>query len=61
LFWRRGITCPFRLQKRPDVPPDVAAIIMKCLEPEPAERYPSAKALAEDQAMKLRFQEIFGD
>lgn len=32
----------------PDVPDDLATIVMKCLEKEPARRYDSARALAED-------------
>lgn len=31
-----------------DVPPDLAAILTRCLAREPAERYPSARAVAED-------------
>jgi serine/threonine protein kinase len=34
--------------ERPDVPPDLDGIVVKCLEKEPARRYQSAAALAED-------------
>jgi serine/threonine protein kinase len=36
------------LQVRPDLPRDLAAIVEKCLEREPARRYPDAAALAAD-------------
>ena len=40
---------PAPLRKiRPEIPTDVETIIMKCLEKDPARRYPSARALAED-------------
>src|SRR5262249_50854177 len=39
--------CPPR-RLRADVPADLEAVCLKCLEKEPARRYPSAAALAED-------------
>jgi WD40 repeat protein len=33
---------------RPDLPPDLEAIILKCLDREPSRRYPSAKDLGDD-------------
>jgi eukaryotic-like serine/threonine-protein kinase len=36
------------VRTRPDVPVDLDAIAMKCLAKQPGDRYPSAKALAED-------------
>jgi hypothetical protein len=41
-------TPPGRL--RPDVPPDLEAVVLKCLEKSPARRYASAGALADDLA-----------
>ena len=39
---------PSPRQRRPDLPADLETIIMKCLEKDPARRYPTARALAED-------------
>ncbi len=34
--------------RRPQIPPDLDAVVMRCLERDPRRRYPSARALAED-------------
>ncbi len=39
---------PTRL--RPEVPPELEAVVLRCLEKDPARRYPSAEALADDLA-----------
>src|SRR5262249_34072937 len=48
----RDPTPPGRV--RPGVPPELEAICLKCLEKDPAARYPSAEALAEDLERSLR-------
>ena len=42
----RGFPTPRALQ--PDLRPDLEAILLRCLEPEPGDRYPSAAALAQE-------------
>src|SRR5262249_46373984 len=39
---------------RPDVPPELEAVCLKCLEKDPARRYPTAASLAEDLDRWLR-------
>lgn len=48
--------CPRKYN--PSVSPATAAIIRRCLEPDPAHRYPSAKALAEDIERHLRYEPL---
>ena len=42
----------------PGIPPDLATIVMKCLEKDPAMRYPSARELAEDLSLYLAGEPI---
>ncbi|HET9794122.1 MAG TPA: protein kinase [Thermoanaerobaculia bacterium] len=42
----------------PGVPPDLATIVMKCLEKDPAMRYPSARELSEDLSLYLAGEPI---
>ncbi|MCB9761832.1 MAG: protein kinase [Alphaproteobacteria bacterium] len=44
---RRGVPPPLR-RRAPDAPPELIAIVERAMAPEPADRYPDAKALAED-------------
>jgi serine/threonine-protein kinase len=56
LVLEREPTPPGRL--RAGVPPELGAICLKCLEKDPADRYPSAQALAEDLERWLRGEEV---
>ena len=56
LVLERDPTPPRRL--KPGVPPDLEAICLKCLEKDPADRYPSAEALAEDLERSLRGEDV---
>ncbi len=44
----RGAPVPRLREVVPEVPPEVAAVVMRCLEKDPSRRYPSAGALASD-------------
>lgn len=56
LVLERDPTPPSQL--RPDVPPELEAICLKCLEKNPADRYPSAESLAEDLEGFLRGEDV---
>lgn len=56
LVLERDPTPPAQL--RPDVPPELEAICLKCLEKNPADRYPSAESLAEDLEGFLRGEDV---
>ena len=44
----RKADVPSPRKRRPDVPPELEAIVMKAVAREPADRYPSAQAMAQD-------------
>ena len=50
--------CPSAGATHPHLPADVQTIVMKCLEKDPARRYDSARALAEDLGRYLEGEPI---
>src|SRR5262249_14426235 len=47
---------PTRL--RPEIPPELESVCLKCLEKDPAQRYPTAAALADDLDRWLRGEPV---
>jgi formylglycine-generating enzyme required for sulfatase activity len=43
---------------RPDVPPELDLLVLRCLEKKPADRYPTAEALADELGRWLRTEQV---